>query len=102
MFWMPFDKKIYLNLFKKALAEERIKKSSENFKIKLFLQKAENSLLIAKHVKEIKPSKEQPKKNYWGITGRLLFLTILCFMLQKRLFCIEDMSLKTMRLFRLQ
>jgi len=65
VFWMPFDKKIYLNLFKKALAEERIKKSSENFKIKLFLQKAENSLLIAKHVKEIKPSKEQPKKNYW-------------------------------------
>ena len=50
---------------------KRIKKSQEIFKIKLFLQKAENSLLIAKHAKDIKPSNDQPPKlhwNYWAIT----------------------------------
>ncbi|MFC1649024.1 hypothetical protein ACFL1B_06255 [Nanoarchaeota archaeon] len=39
-----FDKKAYASLFKKALAEKRIRKSRETFKIRLFLQKAENSL----------------------------------------------------------
>lgn len=34
-----------------------IKKSKEIFKIKLFLEKAENSLLIAKHIKNINPDK---------------------------------------------
>ena len=62
---MEFDKKVYANLFKNCIAENRIKKSQESFKIRLFLQKAENSLLIAKHVKEIRPTKEQPKKIYW-------------------------------------
>ena len=68
---MEFDKKAYANMFRTALAEKRIKKSQETFKIKLFLDKAENSLLIAKHVKEIKPAKDQPLKlhwNYWAIT----------------------------------
>ncbi|MFH1915742.1 MAG: HEPN domain-containing protein [Nanoarchaeota archaeon] len=68
---MAFDKSAYTNLFKRAIAEHRIKKSQESFKIKLFLQKAENSLLIAKHVKEIQPTKDQPPKlhwNYWAIT----------------------------------
>ena len=58
-------------MFKMALAENRIKNSQETFKIKLFLAKAENSLLIAKHVKEIKPTKDQPPKlhwDYWAIT----------------------------------
>ena len=68
---MVFDKKAYANLFKNAIPENRIKKSQESFKIKLFLQKAENSLLIAKHTKEIQPTKDQPPKlhwNYWAIT----------------------------------
>ncbi|MBI2106311.1 hypothetical protein HYT56_05765 [Candidatus Woesearchaeota archaeon] len=67
---MEFNRKIYANLFKNAIAENKIKKSSEVFKIKLFLEKAENSLLIAKYVKEINPIKDQPNKlhwNYWAI-----------------------------------
>lgn len=68
---MEFDRKVYASLFQTALVENRIKKSQELFKIKLFLTKAENSLLIAQHVKEIKPTKDQPPKlhwNYWAIT----------------------------------
>ena len=68
---MEFDKKEYANMFKAALVQDRIRKSHEIFKIKLFLEKAENSLLIAKHVKDIKPTNDQPKKihwNYWAIT----------------------------------
>ncbi|MEW5897368.1 MAG: hypothetical protein AB1668_06755 [Nanoarchaeota archaeon] len=63
---MEFDRKAYANMFKMALAENRIKKSQETFKIKLFLTKAENSLLIAKHIKDIKPTKDQPPKLHWG------------------------------------
>ena len=68
---MSFDKKIYGQLFRKYLIERRIKKSQESFKIKLFLQKGENSLLIAKGMKEKKPNKDEPAKiywNYWAIT----------------------------------
>ena len=68
---MDFDRKAYANMFKAALSADRIKKSEEAFKIKLFLSKAENSLLIAKSVKEIIPTKDQPPKlhwNYWAIT----------------------------------
>ncbi len=68
---MEFDKKTYENLFKIAFDENRIKKSQERFKIKLFLDKAENSLLIARHMKDIKPTKDLPPKlywNYWAIT----------------------------------
>ena len=62
---MLFDRKIYAELFTSCVTEKRIKKSTETFKISLFLQKAENSLLIAKFVKEIKPTKDQPKKLHW-------------------------------------
>jgi len=68
---MQFDKKSYAEIFGGLTEENRIKKSREIFKIKLFLQKAENSLQIAKHVKDINPTKDQPKKlhwNYWAIT----------------------------------
>ncbi|HLD79288.1 MAG TPA: HEPN domain-containing protein [Candidatus Nanoarchaeia archaeon] len=68
---MSFDKKIYGRLFREYLIERRIKKSQESFKIKLFLQKGENSLLIAKGMKEKKPNKDEPAKiywNYWAIT----------------------------------
>src|SRR3989338_9919512 len=68
---MSFDKKIYGRLFREYLIERRIKKSQELFKIKLFLQKGENSLLIAKSMKEKKPSKYESAKiylDYWAIT----------------------------------
>jgi uncharacterized protein (UPF0332 family) len=68
---MEFDRRGYANLFKTALAQNRIKKSQDIFKIKLFLTKAENSLLIARHVKDIKPTEDQPPKlhwDYWAIT----------------------------------
>ena len=68
---MQFDKKTYAELFTSCVTEKRIKKSTEVFKISLFLQKAENSLLVAKFVKDIKPTKDQPKKlhwDYWAIT----------------------------------
>src|SRR3989344_4028973 len=68
---MQFDKKEYQKMFEECLKEKRIKKSQQSFKIKLFLEKAENSLLIAKHTKEIRPTKDQPKKlfwDYWAIT----------------------------------
>jgi len=63
---MDFDKKVYAENFTGAVAEKRIKKSRETFKIKLFQAKAENSLLIAKHAKDIKPTKDQPQKLYWN------------------------------------
>lgn len=53
-------------MFKEALSEERIKNSQEKFKIKLFLNKAENSILIAKHIKEINPTEDQPPKLHWA------------------------------------
>jgi len=68
---MEFSKEEYQELFKEYIKSKRIKKSSQYFKIKLFLEKAENSLLIAKHTKEIQPLKNQPKKlfwDYWAIT----------------------------------
>lgn len=58
-------------MFTTAIGEGRIRKSRESFKIKLFLTKGENSLLIAKHVKEIQPTEDQPPKlhwDYWAIT----------------------------------
>lgn len=63
--------KEYESLFKECVAAKRITKSNESFKIKLFLQKGENSLLIAKHIKDIVPKECEPKKmywNYWAIT----------------------------------
>lgn len=68
---MEFDKKEYQGMFEEFIKEKRIKESQQSFKIKLFLEKAENSLLIANHTKEIQPSKDQPKKlfwDYWAIT----------------------------------
>lgn len=78
---MEFNKKEYQKMFEECLKDKRIKKSQQSFKIKLFLEKAENSLLIAKHTKEIQPSKDQPKKffwDYWAITllGNYYFLLL--------------------------
>ena len=63
--------KEYKEEFEEYAETKRIKKSTETFKIKLFLEKGENSLLIAKYIKDIGPAKDQPKKiywNYWAIT----------------------------------
>jgi len=62
---MQFDKRLYAHLFNQCKGEERIKESKEAFKIKLFLKKGENSLLIAKHIMDLKPTKDQPQKLYW-------------------------------------
>ncbi len=61
----------YKRLFEEYAAVARITKSRDTFKIKLFLKKGENSLLIAKHIKDVKPGKGEPEKlywNYWAIT----------------------------------
>ena len=68
---MEFNKQAYKKQFTELLDEKRIVKSIQSFKIKLFLEKAENSILIAKHNKELKPNKDQPKRifwDYWAIT----------------------------------
>ena len=68
---MEFNKQVYKKQFMELLNEKRIVKSVQSFKIKLFLEKAENSILIAKHNKELKPNKDQPKRifwDYWAIT----------------------------------
>lgn len=60
-----FDKKGYEQQFNEMLKEKRIRKSTQTFKIRLFLKKAENSILIAKHHKDMIPGKDEPKKGYW-------------------------------------
>ncbi len=62
---MQFDKKQYHHIFNEYIKQKRIKESQDFFKLKLFLQKAENSLLIAKFHKDIKPNKDQAPKLYW-------------------------------------
>ncbi len=47
----------YKELFNEYIKNERITPSKNIFKIKLFLKKGENSLQIAKHIKDIKPEK---------------------------------------------
>ncbi|MBC8444012.1 hypothetical protein H8D83_00345 [Candidatus Woesearchaeota archaeon] len=68
---MEFDKEKYEIQFKEFVKDKRVNVSSQFFKIKLFLEKSENSLLIAKYIKNIEPTEDQPKKlfwNYWAIT----------------------------------
>ncbi|MBI5398003.1 HEPN domain-containing protein [Candidatus Woesearchaeota archaeon] len=68
---MQFDKKEYQRKFNEYIKDDRIVKSSQTYKIKLFLDKAENSLAIAEYHKNIKPNKDLPPKihwNYWAIT----------------------------------
>ena len=45
----------YKKQFEEFIAKGRITQTRETFKIKLFLKKGENSLLVAKHIKDIKP-----------------------------------------------
>jgi len=62
---------LYKEEFKRLLREGSIRTSQEMFKIKLFLKKGENSLLIAKFIKDLHPVAGQPEKiywNYWAIT----------------------------------
>jgi uncharacterized protein (UPF0332 family) len=63
--------KEYDKQFKEFVKTGRITKSNNAFKIQLFLKKGENSLIIAKHNKDIKPMQGEPEKiywNYWAIT----------------------------------
>ena len=67
---MEFDKPGYHQRFTEFLRMSRIVPSDNLFKIKLFLQKGENSLQIAKFHKDIQPNNSQPQKlhwNYWAI-----------------------------------
>ncbi|MGE0792846.1 MAG: HEPN domain-containing protein [Candidatus Woesearchaeota archaeon] len=67
---MKYEKELYKKLFQENL-NKTIKETNNLFKIKLFLEKSENSLLIAKFHKDIEPDENQPKKlfwNYWAIT----------------------------------
>ena len=61
---MQLDKDQYRQTFNDYVDKNRIKESSHFFKIKLFLQKAENSLLIAKFHHDINPNKDQAPKLY--------------------------------------
>lgn len=68
---MEFDKEQYKKEFERLLKEKKIAFSEESFKIRLFLKKGENSLLIAKFLKDLIPRSGQPEKlywNYWAIT----------------------------------
>ena len=56
----------YKKQFNEFLKEGRITKSANTFKIRLFLDKGENSLQIAKYHKDITINQEQPKKLYWN------------------------------------
>lgn len=61
----------YKERFGEHLNAGRITRSNKSFKIKLFLEKGENSLLIANHLKAIRPKNGEAKKlfwNYWAIT----------------------------------
>jgi uncharacterized protein (UPF0332 family) len=61
----------YKEMFDEFVKSEKITKSRNFFKIKLFLKKGENSLLIAKHNQDIQPAQGEPEKiywNYWAIT----------------------------------
>lgn len=61
----------YRRLFEEYVAGGRITASRNTFKIRQFIKKGENSLLIAKHIKGVKPKEDEPEKlywNYWAIT----------------------------------
>lgn len=68
---MELDKDKYKEIFNEFIKDKRIIKSSDSFKIRLFLKKAESSLQIAEHNKNYSPSIDEPDKlywNYWAIT----------------------------------
>jgi len=56
----------YKEQFDEFLNKGRITISADAFKIKLFLDKGENSLQIAKHHKDIILKQGEPKKLYWN------------------------------------
>ena len=61
----------YKKQFEEYVRGNRITRSGNSFKINLFLKKGENSLLIAKHIKDLKPGQGEPERiywNYWAIT----------------------------------
>lgn len=68
---MHFNKEEYMKIFEEYLKERKIVHSDNTFKIRLFIAKSENSLLIAKYHMNIHPVKGEPPKlhwHYWAIT----------------------------------
>jgi len=70
---MEFEKEEYKNAFFSFLKKGEVMKSQDIFKINLFLEKAENSFLIAKHHKEIKLAKDMPRKMFWDYWAIIIF-----------------------------
>lgn len=66
---MNYEKEKYEKLFKKLEKQGDMWYGDNSFKINLFMEKAESSLQIAQHHKNIQPNKDQ-SKNYTGITGQ--------------------------------
>lgn len=61
----------YREMFEKFKEDRTISFSDSRFKIPLFLEKGKKSLMIAGFIKDIEPTKDQPKKlfwDYWAIT----------------------------------
>ncbi len=61
----------YEKEFRECVRLKRITKATGTFKVRLFLDKGENSLFIAKSMKNKIPTKDEPPKqywNYWAIT----------------------------------
>ncbi|MDP2908948.1 MAG: hypothetical protein Q8N77_04035 [Nanoarchaeota archaeon] len=98
---MQSDKKTYACLFRDSMKERRIRASQQIFKIKLFLEKSENSLQIAEYIKDIEPSKDLPKKLHWDYWAIIISLTIRCSMLLKPLSFQKAMRFRTMMPHRL-
>ncbi|MBU0979697.1 MAG: HEPN domain-containing protein [Nanoarchaeota archaeon] len=61
----------YGSAFARLRGKGKIIRSSNSFKIGLFLEKGDNTLDIAEHLKDIKPEGNLPKRlfwDYWAIT----------------------------------
>jgi len=54
--------------FERFLAEGRIVASTQTFKIRQFLDKGENSILIANHLKDVEQEPKRLYWDYWAIT----------------------------------
>ena len=68
---MEIGPQVYLKRFNELKTDGDIVPSTQTFKIKQFLEKAENSLQIAQYIKAFRPPAGLPKKlhwNYWAIT----------------------------------
>ena len=63
----------YKKQFDECIRSGRITRASGTFKIQLFLKKGENSLFIAKSMKDKKPTGDEPTKQYWNYWAITIF-----------------------------